>query len=132
MDCQEARESILESLVKSIELENHLAACDDCASFFEFHRVLDARLAAVFPTVHLSPGFRTSLRQRLRRDAESAWPDFLPDLAHLAGCAVAIVLSILLLPWKPQTVALAGTAFACVTYFLQAVLRSSLEELARD
>ncbi len=52
------------------------------------------------------------------RDPGLAWPDFLPDLAHLAGCAFAIVLSLFLLPRYAGTVLSAGVAFTAVTYFL--------------
>jgi len=135
MDCQETQECILESLVEPLEIaerramENHLAACDMCTRFFEIQRALDARLATALPPAHLSPSFRTSLRRRIHHVAASSWPDFLPDLAHLAGCAVAVVLLPLFLPWHAGTVVLVGAAFAAVTYFLQAVLRSSFDEL---
>src|SRR5213593_488816 len=100
MDCQEAQESILESLVEPLgaerrrAMDNHIATCGTCRSFAEIQLVLDARLAAAVPTVRLSAGFRTSLRKRIRRDPVSAWPDFLPDLAHLAGCSVATGVSV--------------------------------------
>ncbi len=95
MDCQEAQERILEAFVEPLgadqrqSVDNHIATCGTCRSFAEIQRVLDARLVAAVPTARLSAGFRTSLRERIRRDPVSAWPDFLPDLAHLAGCSVA-------------------------------------------
>src|SRR5438093_2170108 len=104
MDCQEAQESILESLVEPLgadqrqAIDNHISTCGTCRTFAEIQRVLDARLAAVLPTARLSAGFRASLRERIRRDPVSTWPDFLPDLAHLAGCSVAIGVLVFLLP----------------------------------
>ena len=138
MNCQEAQESILESLVEPLgaeqrqALDSHLKTCGTCRSFAEIQRVLDARLAAAVPAARLSASFRTSLRGRMRRDPVSAWPDFLPDLAHLAGCAVATGVSVFLLPLPAGSVILAGAAFTGLTLFLQAVLRASLDGLEGD
>jgi len=138
MDCQEVQESILESLAeplgadRRLATEDHIATCETCRSFAEIQRELDARLAAATPTMCLSAGFRTSVRKRIRRDLVSAWPDFLPELAHLAGCLVAIGVSVFLLPLPAGTVIMAGAAFTGLTYFLQTVLRTSLDGLEGD
>ena len=138
MDCREVREGILDSLVgapvseRRLAMEDHIAGCETCSRFAEIHRTLDARLAAAAPELRLSPGFRTSLRERMLRDPGSAWPEFLPDLAHLAGCAFAIVFLLFLLPRYAGMVFSAGVAFTAVTYFLQTVLLSSLAGLAGD
>ena len=68
----------------------------------------------------------------MRRDPVPVWPDFLPDLAHLAGCAVATGVAAFVLPVPAASVILAGAAFTGVTYFLQTVLRTSLEWLEGD
>src|SRR5207302_9025642 len=113
-------------------MDNHIATCGTCRSFAEIQRVLDARLAAAVPAARLSAGFRTSLKERMRRDPVSAWPDFLPDLAHLAGCSVATLVSVFLLPLPAGPVILAGAAFTGLTFFLQAVVRASLDGLEGD
>jgi hypothetical protein len=134
MDCLEVQESILDSLVeplvteRRLAMENHTASCRTCSGFAEIQRMLDARLAAAVSTASLSPGFRTSLKSKLCRDSVPAWPDFLPDLAHLAGCVFAIVLSLYLLPQYSGTLVRAGMALTAVTYFLQASLRSYFDE----
>ena len=138
MDCQNAQESMLASLVEPLEagrrqaMEDHLAVCGVCGRFAEAQRALDARLAAAVPAARLSAGFRTSIRERIGRDPESAWPDFLPELAHLAGCSIAVALSVFLLPLPAGNVILAGVAFTGLTYFLQTGLRTLLEEPWRD
>ena len=138
MNCEEVQELILDSLDDPVAgerrqaMESHIATCETCGSFARIHRMLDARLAAAVPAARLSAGFRTSLTQKMHRDPVSAWPDFLPDIAHLAGCAFAIILSLFLLPWYSGTVILAGVAFTAVTYLLQSVLRSSLDSLEED
>jgi hypothetical protein len=133
VDCQETQDSILESLVEPLDgerrlaLEDHVATCSACSAFSRRQIELDARLAAVAPAARLSSTFRVSLRAAIRRDPASAWPDFLPDVAHLAGCAGGIGLSVFLLPFRPGAVLLAGAALTGATYFFQAVLRSSLD-----
>lgn len=123
MDCREVQESILESLAeplgadRRLATEDHIATCETCRGFAEIQRELDARLAATTPATYLSAGFGTSVRKRIRRDLVSAWPDFLPELAHLAGCVVAIGGSVLLLPLPARAVILAGAAFTGLPYF---------------
>jgi hypothetical protein len=136
MDCQQAQESLLESLIAPLgnelpaDLESHLTGCESCRSFAEAQLELDARLAEALPSSQLSPAFRMVLKARIRRDPVSAWPDFLPDLAHLGGSAIAIGILVALLPRHTEIVLVAGSAFTGVTYFLQAVLRSSLDTTA--
>ena len=135
MNCHEARQIVLDSLDGPVRaelylpMETHIACCDACRRFANVQRALDVRLTAAVPVVSLSLGFRSSLRQRINNRQISIWPESLPDVAHLMGCAFAIVLLLLVLPQYSRTVLLAGAGFTAVTYFLQAVLRSSLESL---
>jgi hypothetical protein len=135
MVCHEAQESILESLLESlpgdrrVAVERHIAECVTCSAFAALQQSLDTRLSAAMPPAYLSPGFRTSLKTAIRRETSLAWPDFLPDLAHLVGCVFAMGILVAVLPQFGGTVIAGGAAFTCVTYFLQGLLRSSLEEL---
>jgi hypothetical protein len=133
MNCEEARQILLDSLVwlfpaeRHTPMEDHIATCEACRQFLEVQRMLDARLTAAVPVVSLSPGFRSSLLEKLSDHTVPGWPEFLPDIAHLMGCALAITLLLLLMPQYSRTVLLAGSGFTAVTYFFQAILRSSLE-----
>jgi hypothetical protein len=133
MDCREAQEQILESLAEARpganapELENHLAGCKACRSFAETQFTLDARLSAAISAPPLSAAFRASLSKRLRREPLSAWPGFLPDVAHVGGCFCATGLCLLVLPFAVGSVILAGLAFTLVTYFLQSALQGLVE-----
>ena len=135
MQCEEVQQAIVESLAeplpveRRVAMENHLVACETCRSFAETQRKLDARLVSAVPSARLSPGFQAALKKRIRRDPLSAWPDFLPDIAHLCGCVLAILLSAFVLPSYSATVILVGAAFTVGSYFLQAVIRSSLERV---
>jgi predicted anti-sigma-YlaC factor YlaD len=134
MDCQTARELILESLtetgraVEAPELEVHLAGCKACRGFSDTQFRLDLQLSATISAPALSPAFRTSLAKRVRREPLWAWPEFLPDVAHVAGCMCATALCLALLPFPPAQVTLAALGFTLATYFVQSVIRSSLEQ----
>ncbi len=138
MDCQETQESILNSLVESLAterylaMENHLAGCETCSGFAKVHRILDSRLAGAVPQARLSPAFRSALRKRIQCDPEALWPDFLPDVAHLVGCALVIALSVFVLPFPSRSIISAGLVFTSGTYFLQAALRGALSGLEAD
>src|SRR5215470_693636 len=135
MNCEQARTTFLDSLDGAISaevhrlVEDHMTSCEACRRFAEIQRVLDARLSTSIAPVSLSPGFRHALRERLEQRQISSWPESLPDIAHLAGCALGMVVLLLVVPQYSRTVLLAGAGFTAVTYFLQAVLRTSLENL---
>jgi hypothetical protein len=138
MDCQEAQESILDEFEepratdRRLAVEIHIVSCETCRRFAKLQRVLDQRLAAAMPMACLRPGFRKAVTERIHNDPVTTWPDFLPDVAHIFGCALAIVLMLFLLPRHSETIVLTGAAFTAVTYFLQAAIRSSLDTLEGD
>jgi predicted anti-sigma-YlaC factor YlaD len=133
MDCREAQEQILESLTEprlgrnSAELDHHLAECENCRRFFETQRHLDLQLSVAISAPPLNPQFRKSVMEKARREPYSIWHEFLPDKAHLAGCACATALSIWILPFSPGSIFLAGSVFTLATYFIQSALRGALE-----
>jgi hypothetical protein len=138
MDCREAREQILEHLAerqtdeKAADLVGHLAGCETCRSFFETQAKLDEQLSAAISAPPLSPGFRKSLLKKIHREPLSVWTEFLPDAAHLAGCISATALCVAILPFSTGPIVLAGVAFTLVTYFVQSVVRGSLEAWEED
>jgi hypothetical protein len=138
MDCQKAQELILDSLADARpgattpELEIHLSVCRTCRSFSETQFMLDHQLSAAITAPALSPAFRASLAKRVRREPVLVWPEFLPDVAHLTGCVCATALCLSILPFPAGSVILAGLAFTLGTYFVQTVLRGSLEVWEED
>lgn len=133
MDCSEAQEKILDSLAalrtgaNSTDLDYHLGECDKCRRFLEIQQQLDLQLSLAISAPSLNPRFRQSVIENLLREPYFVWPEFLPDWAHFAGCTCATVLSIWILPFSAGSVLSAGLVFTLVTYFLQSVLRGSLE-----
>jgi anti-sigma factor RsiW len=136
MNCEQMREGVLESFDAPISAEvrlaidHHLATCEACRRFARVQQMIDARLTEALPPPVLSSGFRRSLRQKLADDPVApVWSESLPDIAHLAGCAFAIILLLVVMPNYSRTILVAGGGFTLVTYFLQAVLRSYLERI---
>ena len=135
MNCDQARDKLLDSLTEivgaeiNLLMEEHIAGCDACHRFADVQRTVDARLTAAVPPVFLTLGFRSSLRDRLDHRHIPIWPESLPDIAHLVGCALGIVLLLLVVPQYSRTVLPVGLGFTVVTYFVQAVVRVSLERL---
>ena len=133
MDCPEAQEQILDSLAaprtgaNSADLDHHLAECDKCRRFLEIQQQLDLQLSLAISAPSLNPGFRQSIIENLHREPYYLWPEFLPDRAHFAGCICATALSIWIVPFSAGSILSAGLIFTLVTYFVQSVVRSSLE-----
>jgi anti-sigma factor RsiW len=134
MDCRETQERLLETFegtlspMEKSQLEQHISECPECAQFAGLQSQLDLRLREEIAAPQLSSGFRPSLRARIARERRDPWPDWLPDLAHLAGSGVAIGLSALLLPLPVPVVLGTGVLVAFLAYSLQMLLVSALEQ----
>jgi len=134
MNCEQVRQTVLGSFDGPIgaelrlALDDHLATCKACRRFAEVQHMIDARLTEALPPPSLSAGFRGSIQQKLADDRVAPiWSESLPDIAHLAGCSFGIILLLAVLPHYSRAILLAGGGFTLATYFLQAVLRRSLE-----
>lgn len=135
MDCRQTQERLLESFEGSApsplersQLERHISECPECAQFAALQSQLDLRLQEEIAAPQLSSGFRAGLQARIARERREPWPDWLPDVAHLAGSGVAIASCALLLPLPVPVVLGAGVLVAFLTYSLQTLLVSALEE----
>jgi anti-sigma factor RsiW len=135
MDCQDAKEKLLESYDGALspddsrQLERHLIACPNCAEFGELLNALDVQLKEAITAPRLSPGFRAALQTRIGRQPPGLWTHWLPDVAYLAGSGAAILWCVVLLPFPASAVLWIGALMAAITYSFQALLFSSLEEL---
>src|SRR5215469_13481986 len=104
MDCRETQDRLLESFegslspLKKSQLHEHVSKCPHCAHFAAEQRQLDLRLRETITAPELGPGFRAAVRSRIAREQREPWPDWLPDVAYLAGSGLAISTCALLLP----------------------------------
>ena len=136
MDCHETQERLLESFEGALsplekgQLERHLSECAECARFAALQSQLDLGLRERIAAPQLSSGFRAGLQARIARQPREPWPDWLPDVAHLIGSAVAIGSCALLLPVPVPVVLGTGILVAFLTYSLQTLLVSALEQKA--
>jgi hypothetical protein len=134
MDCREAQDRFLENMESTLsplektQLERHISKCAECGPFAALQSELDLRLEQATLAPKLSPAFRAGLQQRIALHGREPWPDWLPDVAHLAGCAAAVAVCAALLPFPVPVVLGAGVVIAFVTYSLQALLVSALEQ----
>ena len=135
MDCQQAQELILDafegplSFQEQREVESHVGACVNCRSFAQSQKTLERRLEAAVRAPELSPAFRSGLRQRIRREPLTVWPDSMPDIVHVASCGVVTVACAALLPFPAVSVLAIGVVSTGVTYLFQSAVRGLLEEL---
>jgi anti-sigma factor RsiW len=125
MDCERVQEEILESLIEPCSaavqaiVDAHLITCSRCAAFAARQARVDEGLRAALVPPGLNRRLRAVIRERIRLEPSSAWPDMLPDAVHFASCGVVTVVSLVFLPFSPSVVL--STA-AVVTMISHAVL----------
>jgi anti-sigma factor RsiW len=135
MDCQDAKEKLLESYESVLsddsqrQLERHLTACPNCAGLSALLNKIDVELKEAITAPRLSPGFRAALRARIDRQPRGLWTTWLPDVAYLAGSGAAILCCVLLLPFPASSVLWIGALIVTTGYSFQTLLLSSAEEL---
>lgn len=120
MNCDQARERILESLDEAAG-----AHCPDCAAFLDAQRAIDAALSARFSAVTLPVRTRNAIGAEVRARRRAARWEALPDLLHGAGCAAVAGMAIWAIPSFSITAALLSAA---VSYVALSTLRGWMEE----
>lgn len=135
MDCQDARDRISDGLDRPLspderrELDIHLASCGECAEFSHLQTTLDLQLRGAITAPRLGADFRARLYARIDPQPRGLWPHWLPDVGYLAGCGVAILCCVVLLPFPAAKMLWIGGLATAIGYSLQALLFTSLEEL---
>jgi hypothetical protein len=133
MDCLGTQERLLESFegllapLEKRQLEEHISQCPECAQFAVLQSHLDLRLCEGISPPQLSSGFRAGLQARIAREQRERWPDWLPDVAFLAGSGLAIASCAVLLPLPVPFVLETGVIVTFLAYSLQTLLVSALE-----
>jgi predicted anti-sigma-YlaC factor YlaD len=132
MECENAREAILESLLEppsneaQAMIEAHVAECRSCAAFMLTQRHLDRQLSQHLRPPTLPPAFRSTLRRRVRQEP-AFWSDLLPDVVHFASCGVVTLLALLWVPISAPVVLTAATCGTLLTHLVLTAFRESLD-----
>lgn len=135
MTCQAAQELILESLDCRIDedqqtrLGSHIAQCETCRSFQKAQLVLDGALAGHCVAPQLSAAFKAKLAQKIRAEKRLALQEWIPEMLHLGGGAVATAGCLLWLPFSPAVILTVGVALTFVSYVVQTIFRFWFEDL---
>jgi anti-sigma factor RsiW len=133
MTCADVEDHLLEAIDEGLPgatrqaVDQHLASCGRCAAFAAKMRALDLQLASAIRPLEAPPSIAAGVIGRQRRERREALAGSLPDIIHLTGCALATLLSALLLPVEASVTLAVGVAFTCFTYVVMAVVRLSLE-----
>jgi anti-sigma factor RsiW len=134
MDCRETQNRLLECVdneppfLENSHLQQHISECSECKQYAALLREFDLRLREEIVAPQLSSGFRARLRGEMSNRRKEAWPDWLPDVAHLAGSGLAVGCCAVLLPFPVPVILGAGALSAFLAYSLQTLLVSNLEE----
>jgi hypothetical protein len=91
-------------------------------------RRLDAMFDAT-PVPSLSASFRRDLHARLAPPL-TVRADALPDVLHLASCAIVTGICLVVVPLPASLILSVGTIASAMTYLMFAVLRDTLDENA--
>jgi hypothetical protein len=133
MDCTQAQELLLDELDAPLEPAerrealNHLDECGRCRAFAALQRQLDAELRDGVPALVLDTGFRRRLDLRLA--VRQPWPEWLPELAYVAGAVLATGASVLVLPLPVSSTWWIGGVLAGLGLFVHSFVARAFSAL---
>ncbi len=128
MNCQETEQLILDafetplSAAERESVDEHCSQCSACAQFAAVQSELDHRLRRFITAPALNTDLRNLLMERIRQRPRAALPAWSPDVAYGIGAFVALIVSSILLPFKPETVLTLGVAISVAAYLLQSFI----------
>ena len=128
MNCQKTERLILDALETALSaveregLAEHCSHCSACAEFATVQAELDHRLQRSITAPALNPEFRSLLMARIRQQRRAALPAWAPDVAYGIGAFAALIVSSIVLPFKPETVFTLGVAICVAAYLLQSLI----------
>ena len=128
MNCHKTEQLILgaiETPLSAAERESvgeHCSHCPACAQFATVQSELDHRLGQFITAPTLNTDFRNLLMARIRQRRRAALPAWTPDVAYVIGAFAALIVSSIVLPFKPETVLTLGVAICVAGYLLQSFI----------
>lgn len=131
MECNRAQDLVLDELDGALdealldELRRHLDGCPVCQAFAALQRRLDTSLREGVPGLAPRAGFERRVGERLG----AAWPEWLPELAYVAGAVLATLACVLALPFPLANTWWIGGALAGLGLFVHSFLARALSWL---
>jgi anti-sigma factor RsiW len=128
MNCQEMEQLILDALETPLSaaeresVDEHCSRCSACAQFAAVQSELDHRLRRFISAPALNADFRNRLMARIGQHPRPALHAWSPDVAYGIGAFVALIVSSIVLPFKPETVLTVGVAICVAAYLLQSFI----------
>jgi anti-sigma factor RsiW len=130
MTCADVERALLDGALSGraldASLSAHVSRCASCARMAATQRRLDAMFSATLAP-SLSASFRRDVNARLTPPL-TVPTDALPDVLHLASCAIVTGICLLVVPLPASVILSVGTLASAMTYLLFAVLRDTLDE----
>ena len=128
MNCHETEQLILDAFETPLSaaerelIDEHCSHCSACAQFAAVQSELDHRLRRSITAPELGTDLRNLLMERIRQRPRAALPAWSPDVAYGIGAVVALIVSSIVLPFKPETVLTLGVAISLAAYLLQSFI----------
>jgi len=128
MNCKETEQLILDgfqtpfSAVVRESVAEHCSHCSACVQFAAVQSEVDQRLRRSITAPELNTDFRNLIMERIRRRPRATLPAWSPDVAYSTGALVAMIVSVMVLPFRPETVITLGVAICVGAYLLQSFI----------
>jgi len=128
VNCQETEELILNafetplSTTEQNAVDEHCSHCSTCTQFAAVQSEVDGRLRQSIKAPKLNTDFPRHLMERIRRRQRASIPAWYPDVAYSIGAFVALVVSSMVLPFRPETVLTVGVSMCVAAYLLQSFI----------
>jgi anti-sigma factor RsiW len=103
-------------------VDEHCSHCSACAQFAAVQSDVDQRLRRLITAPTLNTDFQNILVERIRRKPRATLPAWSPDVAYGIGAFFALIVSAMVLPFRPAMVLTAGVAISVAAYLLQSFI----------
>ena len=128
MNCQETEELILDAFEIPLSaaerelVDEHCSHCSACSQFAAVQSEVDQRLRRFITAPTLNADFRNLLMARIRQRPRPVLHARSPDVAYGIGAFMALIVSVMVLPFRPETVITVGVAICAAAYLLQSFI----------
>ena len=128
MNCEETEQLILDALETPLSaaeresVDEHCSHCSACAQFAAVQSELDHRLRRFISSPALNTDSRNLVMAKIRQRPRPTLHAWSLDVAYCIGAFVALIVSSIVVPFKPETVLTLGVATCVAAYLLQSFI----------